>query len=472
NSYCAILKENNLIDYDDMLLSCVKLLKENSDILEYYQNLCKYLIEDEAQDSSKIQQELITLLSAKSKNLIRCGDVNQAITATFSNSDVEGFKHFINSSEQAVSMNCSQRCCEKVWKLANHLLETFKKSFYEIYMHPVEGRNPVEKNALIPMILQDKNAERGFVLKEIKSLLKQNPDATIGILLRSNFQVNNWTNFIENCGIKTIVRNECLDQKPFFKTILAVLKVIANPFNNDILAESYAILSEQGFYKSGYFEKIKAFEKPFIQANLDELYTPDMTMFLWDMIYWLNFPNLSFDELATKIGLYYYTSELDKSNIHVISAFIKRLNMQNLESLVARLTELSKKMSVSGVKFFSEEENSSLVTGKVQVMTIHKSKGDEFDYVFMPEMTKNNLPITLESVSLRKDASFMESVRAFSKTYKVKSETELKTQILEENLKLLYVAITRAKKKLYISVAENEKNSEPNDIFEIMEALL
>ncbi len=62
-----------------------------SDILQYYQDLCHYIIEDEAQDSSAIQQKLIELLSGKHKNLIRCGDINQAITTTFSNADVEGF---------------------------------------------------------------------------------------------------------------------------------------------------------------------------------------------------------------------------------------------------------------------------------------------------------------------------------------------------------------------------------------------
>lgn len=120
--YQRILKEANLIDYDDMLTSSVKLLEDNADIRAYYQDICHYIIEDEAQDSSSIQQRLINLLSAKHKNLIRCGDINQAITTTFSNADVEGFRKFISESNN-VNMNCSQRCTKDVWTLANNLIK-------------------------------------------------------------------------------------------------------------------------------------------------------------------------------------------------------------------------------------------------------------------------------------------------------------------------------------------------------------
>ena len=96
--YQKNLKALNLIDYDDLLILALELLKQNSKIREYYQNLAHFVIEDEAQDSSAIQQELINIISKKYSNLIRCGDVNQAITSTFTNSDTTGFKKFINNN--------------------------------------------------------------------------------------------------------------------------------------------------------------------------------------------------------------------------------------------------------------------------------------------------------------------------------------------------------------------------------------
>lgn len=476
--YKNILQENNLIDYDDMLLMSVKLLEENPDILKYYQEICHYVIEDEAQDSSAIQQRLIEFLSSKRKNLIRCGDVNQAITTTFSNADVEGFRTFIETSDLRVSMDRSQRCTKDVWSLANNLVtladsrpET-KKAFYKIYMRPVEGKNPNEKNAIIPLLFENEFVEKNYILKEIKNLLTKNPKATVGILLRSNFQVGRWTNFINNAGLKTITRSECLEQKGIFRTIFAVLKIVLNPFDNENIALNYETLAELGHTKSGLFNDIKKCPKAFIQMDVDEMNNVGLEIFYWDLIYWLNQSSLPVEELAIKIGLHYYSSDIEKSNIYLISTLIKRLSMsyKKYSTLIERLGELAKKNNLSGFKFFSEEEKSDreILEGKVQIMTLHKSKGDEFDYVFLPEMLERSLPLTIENISLKKNSRFMESVRELSNTYSTKSDEELKKFLLEENLRLVYVAITRAKRKLYISANKTSRTStlpQPSTIF-------
>lgn len=467
--YQLILQANNLIDYDDMLLFSVKLLEENPDILNYYQEICHYIIEDEAQDSSAIQQRLIELLSAKHKNLIRCGDINQAITTTFSNADVEGFRKFIETSKTKVSMDRSQRCTKDIWTFANDLISFAEKkpetknAFYKISMRPVENKNPEEKNAVIPMIFENEFIEKNYILKQIKNLLTKNPKATVGILLRSNFQVSRWTTFINNAGLKTITRSECLEQKGIFRTIFAILKIILNPFDNENIAENYDILAELGHYKSGFYQTIKNCSKPFIQMSADDIENIGLAEFYWDLIYWLNFSSLAPEELAIKIGLYYYSSDIEKSNVYLISTLIKRLSMsyKKYSTLVERLGELAKKPNLSGFKFFSEEEKSDkeILEGKVQIMTLHKSKGDEFDYVFLPEMSENNLPLAFENVSLKKNTHFMENVRELNPAYKPKTDNELKEFLLAENLRLMYVAITRAKRRLYISANKSTKYS-------------
>lgn len=479
--YQIVLQANNLIDYDDMLLFSVKLLEENSDILKYYQEICHYIIEDEAQDSSAIQQKLIELLSAKHKNLIRCGDINQAITTTFSNADVEGFRKFIETSQTKVSMDRSQRCTKDVWTLANDLIsfaeaksET-KNAFYKIFMRPVDGKNPEEKNAIVPMIFENEFVEKNYILKQIKNLLTKNPKATVGILLRSNFQVGRWTTFINNAGLKTITRSECLEQKGIFRTIFAILKIIVDPFNNENIAENYDTLAELGHYKSNLYQTIKNCPKPFIQMNADDIENVNLTEFYWDLIYWLNFSSLPAEELAIKIGLYYYNSDIEKSNVYLISTLIKRLSMsyKKYPTLIERLGELAKKPNLSGFKFFSEEEKSDreILGGKVQVMTLHKSKGDEFDYVFLPEMSENNLPLAFENISLKKNARFMENIRELNPIYPQKTDNELKEFLLAENLRLMYVAITRTKRKLYVSANKSAKYSKepiPSKILDIL----
>ena len=479
DEYQRILAENNLIDYDDMLISSVKLLENNEDIRTYYQNICHYIIEDEAQDSSSIQQRLINLLSAKYGNLIRCGDINQAITTTFSNADVEGFRKFIKESNN-VSMNCSQRCTKDVWTLANNLVnwaetqpET-KNAFFKIFMQPVEGKNPESDNALHSNIFEKPLEERNFILKEIKQALRKDPKCTIGILLRSNFQVAQWINFINNSGLKTITRSESLEQKSIFRAIFAVLQMILHPFDNDAIADNYEILAELGLYKQRLGLEIRKYENPFIQIDCDNIENIHLAQFYWDLNYWTSFPHLAPEELAIKIGLHYFSSEIEKSNVYLISTLIKRLSMsyKDFPTLVERLGELAKKPSLSGFKFFSEEEesNKDFIAGKVQVMTLHKSKGDEFDYVFIPEMTEKSLTLDFEQIKL-KNADFTENLKRLNPQYKPKTEFDMKQELVSENLRLLYVAITRAKKHLYFSTSRKAKafdkvvEQEPSLIF-------
>lgn len=481
--YAENLKEFNLIDYDDMLTGSVKLLEQNPDILAYYQNICQYLIEDEAQDSSLIQQKLIALLGGKYKNIIRCGDVNQSITVTFSNADVEGFRKFITENYN-VSMNCSQRCTKDVWELANRLVatsladETTKNAFFKMFMAPVEGKNPVEPHAVAGEIFDTPPEEKSRVLKVIRETFSKHPDYTIGILLRNNYQVEAWQNLIENAGFKVITRNQCLAQKSVFRAIFAVMKIVLHPFDNGVLGENYDILSETGRYKCGFGEKIKKYENPFIQINCDNLNNQSLEQFYWDVNYWISLCALAPNELAVKVAqdLGLLKSEIDRSNIHLISTLIKRIciNNNSLSYAVERLTELAKRPNLSGFKFFSEEDedDKTSLQGKVQIMTMHKSKGDEFNLVFMPEMSEKNLPLSIDSISL-KSADFIEQIRCLNPNYKKRADLELKKEILEENLRLLYVAITRAKNRLYISTSAKEltrfgklKDSEPSVIFE------
>ncbi len=485
-AYRQNLKDNNLIDYDDMLTGSVRILKQNPDILAHYQGICEYLIEDEAQDSSAVQQELISLLSGKHKNIIRCGDVNQSITATFSNADVEGFRRFITENYN-VTMNCSQRCTKDVWSFANRLVETScakkesENSFFKMFMQPVEGKNPQPdgaRNAVDALVFESTVDEKNYVLKVIKETLAKHPDYSVGVLLRNNYQVAAWQNLIENSGLKVITRNQCLEQKSIFKVIFSVMQMILSPFDNQNVAKNYEILAENGFYKRGLGAEISKYENPFIKINADYIDNIALERFHWDLNYWISLCYLPPNELAIKIGLNFFKSEIEKSNIYLIATLIKRICIKNnsLEYALARLAELSKKPNLSGFKFFSEEDedDKKYLQGKVQIMTMHKSKGDEFNLVFLPEMTERNLSLTIGSINL-KSSDFIEDVKKLNPSYKPKSEYELKQEILSENLRLLYVAITRAKNKLFITVSKNTKNRfgkvqklEPSIIFDEM----
>ena len=90
-------------------------------------------------------------------------------------------------------------------------------------------------------------------------------------------------------------------------------------------------------------------------------------------------------------------------------------------------------------------------------MTYHKSKGDEFDYVFIPELTEKNVTLLSENIKIKSKDRFQEAVKSLNPEYKRKTIDEQKIFQIEENLRLMYVAFTRAKKNLFVTASKQEK---------------
>ena len=105
----------------------------------------------------------------------------------------------------------------------------------------------------------------------------------------------------------------------------------------------------------------------------------------------------------------------------------------------------------SNIKLFEDNEKEEN-QGHIRVLTVHKSKGDEFDYVFIPYVHNKNFSLLKDEIKLKESARFSLSIQNSKKT-----DEKLKEEIIEENLRLLYVGITRAKKKLYITTSKEYK---------------
>ncbi len=481
NEYNKTLRLNNLIDYDDMLNLAVELLEKKQDILGNYQNICQYIIEDEAQDSSPLQQKLISLLGAKNGNIIRCGDINQSITTTFTNSDVQGFKDFIEKS-QKVEMVSSQRCSKPIYELANRLIETtqkipgLKNSFYNIRIIPAEF-NPKSNFRPVIKTFEKEADEKLFILKQIKNIMQKNPNITIGLLLRNNYQVNEYGSFLNNNGLKTITRTDCLGQKQVFRLILSILKFIQKPYNNKILSEMLDIYEESLIFPRS--ETVKEFLKnlktPFITMDLSDIENSDLDRLYWEANYWLNNSYLPLDEICIKIGLNYFKTAVEKSNIYLISTLIKRLasSYKSTDTIIEKLEDISKRSNLSGYKFFNEEEiPSNKTAGRINIMTVHKSKGDEFDVVFIPKVDEESFSTSEKTTKIKNNAHFIETIKNLEPGYKRKTPQELKQMQIEENLRLLYVGITRAKEQLYLTCAQKylkSRTSKPNELLKTLE---
>lgn len=459
--YNRALKSKNLIDYDDMLVYSVKILKENPEIAEYYANTCEYIIEDEAQDSSVIQQKLINLLAQKHKNIIRCGDLNQSITSTFTNADKEGFERFINEAK-SVTMTSSQRCHKEIFNLANSLIDYTKQSpdlknaFFDIKMSEVKGKNPTNENPLKIDVYEDFNEEREAIVSTLRKIFSQNKDASTAILVRNNFQIGEYEKFLSGYGFTVITRSDYLGRQPVFNLLCSLLGFCEHPWQNERVLDVMNNLSFQklSYFSENDFEYVEKLKTPFILIESDDLPSKGLLQLLWDLNYWLENSFLNVQDFAVKAGTYYYSTQVELSNLHIIASYFKRLSVDYKTNLYEKLIELGQKPA--SCKLFAQDskENSH---GQISIMTYHKSKGDEFDFVFIPELCEEILQLVKEKFKVKGDLRFIEHIKSLNPEYAAKDENGLRIQQIEENFRLIYVAITRARKGLHISCAKKYK---------------
>jgi DNA helicase-2/ATP-dependent DNA helicase PcrA len=475
--YQNILRSRNLIDYDDFLIYSVKLLKEYPDIKKHYQGKFKYIIEDEAQDSSSVQQELFEIISEKHGNLIRCGDPNQAITSSFSNSDLKGFVEFSKTADKVVKMDHSQRCAAEVFELANSLVdwamedEALKDAFEDLKIHAVEGKNPETINCLDFKIYETHEEEKSKILAEISKLKRSPRNLTIGILLRGNQSVIEWAEFLEAQSIPFICYSESVAQKKVFRFIKAFMEVLNNPWDNRLVKTLYEEFCKINAvnYKFDALHFLEKAGSPFICFAKDDFPVGELGEFQQEIINWLKKSNLPPEEIISDIGVRYFDSVIDKSNARIISLLVAKHrryftdNEQNktinLPEVIEYLRELSYKKKLSGVKFFNELEKDDDKYEFVQIMTAHKAKGLEFDVVFMPEMQECmfSYPITPEVIRPAVGDLLMNQIRGIKKLQK--TADKIKIEQIHEHLRLIYVGITRAKHYLYMSGNQKDKNS-------------
>ncbi len=255
----------------------------------------------------------------------------------------------------------------------------------------------------------------------------------------------------------------------------------AHPWDNATVLNVLDVLNRQGLNNFSFndIEFIKNLKTPFILQDEQYLNSNKLVQLLWDLNYWLCNPIEDLEAFVVKIGSYYYNTEIEKSNVYMVALLFKNLNLQykSLDTILEKVLELSSKPVLSKYKFFENPEAQMKTKGSVQIMTYHKSKGDEFDCVFIPQLSEENLPFDLNNVKIKSKERFLESVKALNLKYKRKDEQALKKFYVEENLRLLYVAITRAKKNLYITCSckykkfAKTKTVQPSLFFDVNQSM-
>ncbi len=440
--YQEILKENNAMDFDDLLLKVIELFNGDKEVLEYYQNRFKYIHIDEFQDTNSAQAEIAQMLSGKWNNIFVVGDDDQSIYG-WRGANIKNILDFEKNFKKVKVYKLTQnyRSTQEILDVANNIIcKNQDRSPKKLFTDRDKGVKPLFQVAYNDI------AEAEWVIENILNLKYHNnyKNSDIAILVRMNALTRVFETKLRQRrvsykvygGFKFYERKEIQD-------ILAYMRVLTNPLDNEALtriinfprrgigdrtiAELQDYCNMKGLclfdavidinnnkeLSPTVIKKIESFK-----AILDELIFAKSQKSLYDFTIFLV-------ELLALEQLYKQTDKKEDENkwenVLEFIAQIEDIQKQNKQISVEEF--LQTVALESDVNFDDEQEDDKLILG-----TMHSVKGLEFKAVFITGCEEGILP-SMRSINEGKES-------------------------IEEERRVMYVAVTRAKERLYISCAQ------------------
>ena len=438
NLYQKRLRENNAIDFDDIINYTIKILMENEDVLEYYSNKFKYVLVDEYQDTNKAQFTLVTMFASKNGNITVVGDNDQGIYS-FRGADISNILNFERDfpGTKIIKLEQNYRCTGNILKAASSVIKNNEVKYKkELWTQNEEGN--------LPRVYQAQNEydEGTYIVEQMEHLRREEyyKYSDFAILYRMNTQSRAIEDILrrENIPYKIIGGLKFYERKEI-KDIIAYLRLIQN--SNDNLSLKRIINEPKRGIGKTSLDKVEQLA----EANGISMYEiiKDAEQYGLNRVY-LNsreFINCIEELKAKKDEL--TISELIKLTLKK-SGYTKALENENTVEAENRIENLDEFLTVA-IEFEEEEAENSLSTflegitlssdiddleeGEeyVTLMTLHSAKGLEFPVVFLVGMEEGIFP-GYKSISEPKE--------------------------LEEERRLCYVGITRAKENLFLTCSK------------------
>ena len=436
--YQKQMQSSNAVDFGDLLLYCNQLLINNRDILEYYQNKFKYILVDEYQDTNAVQYVWVRMLASKHKNICCVGDDDQSIYS-WRGAEVKNILRFEQDFPNAIVIKLEQN-----YRSSAHILSAAAKIIsHNKHRHSKSLWTDQKQGEKIKIIScwNDKEEAR-FVSTEISKFINDNKyrASQIAILVRAGFQTRSFEEtFISNALPYQIIGGLRFYERMEVRDLLAYIRLSIN--HNDNLALERIINVPKRSIGNVTLKKIK----DFASENEISLFEALQEMIYQNILKGKTKDSLkAFTDLITLAnGKYQNESALDVTKfILEESKYLPVLKQEKTDESRARVENLSEMLrAIDEFDNINEfVEHSSLVMdnealesdfgGTVKIMTLHAAKGLEFDLVFLPGWEENIFPHQ-------------------------KALSEEGDKGLEEERRIAYVGITRAKRELFITHAES-----------------
>ncbi len=436
--YQKRLKENNAIDFDDIINYTIKILMDNIDILEYYSNKFKYVLVDEYQDTNKSQFTLVTLLASKNGNITVVGDNDQGIYS-FRGADISNILNFEKDfpGTKIIKLEQNYRCTGNILKAANSVIKnnevTYKKELWtenDIGNLPkvYSATNEYDEGTYIAQQIEHLKREEYYKYSDFAVLYRMNTQsrAIEDILRRENipYKIIGGLKFYERKEIKDIIAYLRLIQNP--SDNISLKRVINEPkrgIGKTSLDKIEAISDNSGVSMYEIIENADKYSlnRVFVNSRefincIQELRSKKDNMKISDLI----------KETLKKSG---YMKALEDEN--TIEAENRIENLEEFLTVAIEFEEESADNRLSdfleGITLSSDIDNMEETEDTVTLMTLHSAKGLEFPVVFLVGMEEGIFP-----------------------GYK----SILEPKELEEERRLCYVGITRAKENLFLTCSK------------------
>ncbi|MDY2847019.1 MAG: 3'-5' exonuclease [Oscillospiraceae bacterium] len=439
--YQSRMKAANALDFDDIICHTVKLFEENPDVLDHYQNLYKYIMVDEYQDTNTAQFRLVSLLSQKRKNLCVVGDDDQSIYR-FRGATIENILSFEDDFEDCTVIRLEQnyRSTQNILNAANCVVKNnLSRKEKKLWTEGEEGNKVVIYKA------GDENAEARFICDKIEDNITNGGQyKDCAVLYRMNAQSNSIERNFTSRGIpyKVVGGMRFYDRKEI-RDMIAYLSVINNP--DDVLRFKRIVNEPKrgiGDTTVSMIEQIASDlgTSPVSVMRDAENYAP------------LSKKSASLTKLAAVFDSLTEAAEtkpldslidllLDKTGYGTMMKNLGdegAMRLENIYELKSTMSEYMRSMEEAGeepalsgfleeISLYTDIDKLDTNENAVCLMTIHSAKGLEFPIVFIAGMEEGIFP----------------GVRSMDNP-----------DDIEEERRLAYVAITRAKKQLYITHAQ------------------
>ncbi|HEY9767706.1 MAG TPA: ATP-dependent helicase [Coleofasciculaceae cyanobacterium] len=505
--YQRSMRAQDLVDYDDMILAALKVL-EYPPMRLLWQNQVYGVFEDEAQDSSPLQEKLISILASNaerldSPNLVRVGDPNQAINSTFTPADPIYFNWFCETCKQQNSlatMNQAGRSSKIIIDSANFVLDWVNQqwsnhqSFDKQISLPFRQQNIVTVDPNDPQPDANPQPEGSGVVichpddvyqtveligKQAIALLQEHPERNMAILVRENRQARflaaelAYLKKEHDINIYEVGESERYSQIP--AEILKLLQFIDRPHSPDNLKAALEVLEQRSLIPTQDLNALATSPEQFLYPTpLHPGHKPQVEQ---ARRYGVNLLRARMElpnyQLIPFLGM---TLKYTGSELATVQKLSEKVSQQirgrsSLKAAIEALLEIISSENFEGV----EEDDSDRYTrpNQVTIITMHKAKGLDWDYIFIPFLHQDILPgqpwipnagkflgsFTLSEVARAqiravvhhqhltpdRPQTIPQPMAAWQEAVKLKQA---------EEYRLLYVAMTRAKRLLWMSSAK------------------